>query len=171
MRNDKKNRTKHLTHNRGKTKQGHAHVYIDIFIVYCRSTACSVVSTSADRRKILAQKKLCYNCTGSSHRAAECRSTTTCRNCSKRHYTSICESETKRESLQSIRQASDCEVIYPVVLLKVDGIKTRALLDTGAGSSYASAKLIDALHKQPAETKTKRIEMVLGYTTTKVAWW
>ena len=54
------------------------------------------------------------------------------------------------------------------MLLEVHGIKTRALLDTGAGSSYASAKLIDALHKQPAETKTKRIEMMLGSTTTKV---
>ena len=59
-------------------------------------------------------------------------------------------------------------MIYPVVLLEIDGIKTRALLDTGAGSLYASARLINALHKQPTETKTKHIEMMLGSTTTKV---
>ena len=70
--------------------------------------------------------------------------------------------------LKSAQQGDESEVIYPVVLLEVDGIKTRALLDTGAGSSYASARLINALHKQPTETKTKRIEMMLGSTTTKV---
>ena len=37
--------------------------------VYCdsmehKSTTCSTVHTPADRRKLLAQKKLCYNCTG-----------------------------------------------------------------------------------------------------------
>jgi len=65
------------------------------------------------------------------------------------------------------RQSGKAEVVYPVVLLEVDGIKTRALLDTGAESSYASAKLINALHKKPAEIKTRRIEMMLGSTTTK----
>ena len=59
-------------------------------------------------------------------------------------------------------------MVYPVVLVNVDGIKTRALLDTGAGSSYASAQLINALHKKPAETQTKRIKMMLGFMTTKV---
>ena len=128
----------------------------------------TVVSTPVDRKKILAQKKLCYNCAGGSHRAAECQSTTTCRNCDKRHHTSFCDPEAKSEMLKSAHQADESEVIYPVVLLEIDGIKMRALLDTGAGSSYASARLINALHKQPTETKTKRIEMMLGSTTTKV---
>ena len=39
-------------------------------------------------------------------------------------------------------------VIYPVVIVEVEGIKCRALLDTGAGSSYASAALLDRLHKR-----------------------
>ena len=58
---------------------------------------------------------------------------------------SICEG--KPEMLKSVHQANKSKVIYPVVLLEVDGIKTRALLDTRAGSSYASAKLINVLHK------------------------
>ena len=43
----------------------------------------------------------------------------------------------------------DSEVIYPVVQIEVEGIQTQALLDSGAGSSYASAKLksIEALQK------------------------
>ena len=36
-------------------------------------------------------------------------------------------------------------VIYPVVVVEVQGVKCRALPDTGAGSSYASAALIDRL--------------------------
>jgi hypothetical protein len=46
--------------------------------------------------------------------------------------------------------------------------KTHALLDTVSGSSYASAKLISALKKKPNNVKTRRIETMLGSTTTKV---
>jgi hypothetical protein len=59
------------------------------------------------------------------------------------------------------RKQEDQEVIYPIVLVEVEGIKTHALLDTGASSSYASTKLINALKKKPKEVKTKRIEMTL----------
>ena len=38
---------------------------------------------------------------------------------------------------------NDNAVIYPVVVVKVEGVKCRALLDTGAGSSYASAALLN----------------------------
>ena len=59
-------------------------------------------------------------------------------------------------------------VIYPVALIEIDGIKTHILLDTGAGSSYMSVKLIQAINKRPKETKTRRIKMMLGSTTTKI---
>ena len=32
-------------------------------------------------------------------------------------------------------------VVYPVVIVRVEGVLCHALLDTGAGSSYASAAL------------------------------
>ena len=60
------------------------------------------------------------------------------------------------------------EVIYPIILVEVDGIKTHKLLDTGGGSSYASAKLLDVLNKQPKETVTKRINVMLGSSTTRL---
>ena len=65
-------------------------------------------------------------------------------------------------------KSDDKEIIYPIVLVEIDGIKTHALLDTGTGSSYASAKLINALKKKLKEVKTKRIEMMLGSSTTRV---
>jgi hypothetical protein len=47
-------------------------------------------------------------------------------------------------------------------MVEVDGIKTHALLDTGAGSSYASSSLPNAFKRKPKAVKTKQIEMMLG---------
>ena len=60
-------------------------------------------------------------------------------------------------------------VVYPVVIIEVEGVKCRALLDTGAGSSYASATLIDILNrKNPDRTEKKRIEMMMATTSQKI---
>ena len=40
-------------------------------------------------------------------------------------------------------------------------MKCRALLDTGAGSSYASAALLDKLRLKPERSKVRRIEMMI----------
>ena len=96
-----------------------------------------------------------------------------CQKCNKKHRTSICDSDhstpTQRsEGLLTAHQRDKLEVVYPVVLVKVNRIKTRALLDTGAGSSYTSAQLIHALRIKPGEIQTKSIEMMLGSMTTTV---
>ena len=64
--------------------------------VYCdkeghKSTECKTVAKVSERRLILSQKRLCFNCTGSKHRASECRSTKTCLTCKEKHHTSVCE--------------------------------------------------------------------------------
>jgi hypothetical protein len=53
-------------------------------------------------------------------------------------------------------------VTYPVVIVKVHGVTCRALLDTGAGSSYASSTLIDLIHAKPIRKELKSIEMMFG---------
>ena len=60
------------------------------------------------------------------------------------------------------------EGILPIIPIKVDGITCRALIDTGAGSSYASGKLIDLLKKKPCETKTRRVDMLISSQVTKL---
>ena len=60
------------------------------------------------------------------------------------------------------------EGVFPVILLKVDGIITRAPIDTGAGSSYVSVKVGDLLKKKPIETSTKRVEMLMGSHLTRM---
>ena len=42
----------------------------------------------------------------------------------------------------------------------INGIKCRALLDTGAGSTYISQKLIELLKKKPAKTECRQIDMM-----------
>ncbi|XP_028419027.1 uncharacterized protein LOC114544609 [Dendronephthya gigantea] len=141
--------------------------------VYCdkcdhRSSECESVNTADERKSMLARKKLCFNCTGPAHRASECRSTTTCKNCGKRHHTSICSEIKPAKPALSAHRDVDQQVIYPTVLVEIDGIQTHALLDTGAGSSYASATLIETLHKKPKRVELRRVDMMLTSKTTKV---
>ena len=49
--------------------------------------------------------------------------------------------------------------------MEVNGTKCRALIDSGAGGSYVSAKLID-LRLKPIATQTRSIDMLMS---TKVA--
>lgn len=152
-----------------QTQQKRAHK-----CVYCqaddhKSSECGKITSPADHKEFLAMKKLCFNCTGP-HKSSECKSTTTCQTCGKRHHTSICglSKEVKTEGVLTAHQPENKEVVYPIVLVEINGIKTHALLDTGAGSSYASTKLINLLNKRPKETATKRIDMMLGSSTTNV---
>ena len=60
------------------------------------------------------------------------------------------------------------ECVFPVVVVRVNGVKCRALIDSGAGSSYASAKLIDTLKLKPTESKNSRIDMLMTSQVTRL---
>lgn len=142
--------------------------------VYCsdvthRLSECQKISTMDERKQFLAKKKLCFNCATPNHRAAECFSKKTCLHCYKRHHSSICDREQTDSGKQMLMTASENnEGIMPVLTVKVDGITCRALIDTGAGSSYASARLLDLLKKKPSETKTKCVDMLISSKITKL---
>ena len=139
--------------------------------VYCdaedhKPAECKKVGDMKQRRKILSDKRLCFNCTGIKHQAKECKSTRTCRQCGEKHHTSICVKKPERDQL--LVTTGECAVVYSVVVVLVDGIKCRALLDTGSASSYASATLIENLNKKPVRTEHKQIEMMVCSTTQKI---
>ena len=73
------------------------------------------------------------------------RPKTNCQKCNSKHHTSTCD----KNSSQLMLATGEGSVVYPVVVMEVEGIRCRALMDTGAGSSYASASLIERLNKQP----------------------
>ena len=50
---------------------------------------------------------------------------------------------------------------HPVVVSEVEGVKCRALIDTGAKSSYISSKLISRLNKKTIRKESKPIETLM----------
>ena len=136
--------------------------------VYCeeahKSTECDVLTSTGERKRYLAKKRLCFNCTRNGHHANDCDSKNNCKHCNKRHHSSICE-EKKGKPLdgktQTMMTGEESKVVYPVVVVYVNGIKCRALLDTGAGSSYISSYLLELLNIKPLRQETKTIEMML----------
>ena len=58
--------------------------------------------------------------------------------------------------------------VFPVVVVTVNGVKCRALIDSGAGGSYASAKLIKMIDSKPIESRVQRVDMLLDSKTTRM---
>ena len=121
--------------------------------VYCekpdhRSSDYKSAKTVTERRKILSDKKLCFNCTGAKPRAAECRSAKTCLKCKNKHHTSICDKLADSKS-EPMSVTTEINVNYPVAIIKVNGAECRTLLNTGSGSSYISESFINLLKINP----------------------
>ena len=58
--------------------------------------------------------------------------------------------------------------VFPVVVVKINGLKCRALIDSGAGSPYVSAKLIETLKIKPSKTNRQRIDMLMNSKTAQI---
>jgi hypothetical protein len=85
----------------------------------------------------------------------------------KKHHISICNMPNEDQTLLTMGKTNK-EGIFPVVLVKVNRIKCQVLIDSGAGSSYASAKLLDTLKLKPVQTKTRRIGMLMTSRTARL---
>ena len=83
-----------------------------------------------------------------------------CQNCEQCHHTSICDQQTGERKILSTAKCG--EGTFPVVVVKVGEITCRALIDFGAGSSYASAKLIGLLMKKPINMSIKKVDMLMS---------
>ena len=81
--------------------------------------------------------------------------------------TSICDSDRGAQLLTAACLANDA-VVYLVVVVDVEGVRCRALLDTGAGSSHASATHLDRIDVRPGRRQVRKIEMMLGVATREV---
>ena len=139
--------------------------------VYCekpdhKSVNCKTVASVDERKRVLSNKHLCFNCTGTRHKTVDCRCRVVCAVCQKKHHTSICDR--LGEQLMTATSAEKTAVIHPVVVVKVQGVRCRALLDTGAGSSYASEALLKLLKVRPYQREVRQIEMMLGAVTKQV---
>ena len=145
--------------------------------VYCssnqhRSMQCTRVLNVANRREILKNNKLCYNCTGTGHTAGNCKSRS-CTKCGQRHHTSLCEKQIKtlpEQAMEKSMSASSVEscTIHGTVKAKVDGHAVRIMIDTGASSSYVCSDLVTKLSIKPRQKETRCIEQMYGTVTRRV---
>ena len=139
--------------------------------LYCsnethRAINCDKVVKPEDRKKLLAEKHLCFNCTGAKHRAADCKSKGKCKICQGKHHTSICDKNTKpREPGMTANHIGQSAVIHPVVVVRINGYKFRALLDSGASHSYASSTAIKLSGAKVKSVGLRQIAMLTGVTT------
>lgn len=128
---------------------------------------CKKISTPGERKKILSQKKLLYVLIAQAGSTAPQIATVDPHAKSAQSVTihlCICdERESKSEKLMSSQ--GEGKVIHAVV---VKWVECRALIDTGASSSYGSAMLMDTLKIRPHEVKHKTVEMLMTTSTTKM---
>ena len=129
--------------------------------LYCsneshKAIRCNKVVDPGARKKILAEKHLCFNCAGGRHRAAECKSKNRCQICEGKHHTSICDkSPPPREPGMTANFIGASTVVHPVVVVRINGYKFRALLDSGASHSYAITFAKQQLGANPKENECK----------------
>eukprot|EP00795_Rhopilema_esculentum_P010285 gene10285-18982_t len=81
-----------------------------------------------------------------------------CQICDGRYQKSICD----RKAEQSLLAKGERGLMYPIVVDNVNGVKCRALLDTGVESSYISATLVNLLGIKPVLKQTRQIDRMLS---------
>ena len=95
------------------------------------------------------------------HRASDCRSNKLCLNCNSKHHTSIYD---KCDNVLQTTNSNTCA--YPVVIINIEGIKCRALVDTGSGANYVSSTIINLINrkinKKPIKSVPKQIVTLIS---------
>ncbi|CAB3979479.1 Hypothetical predicted protein [Paramuricea clavata] len=72
----------------------------------------------------------------------------------------------EQQPLLTATKSSDILLAYPVAVVNVEGVKcVCVILDTGTGSSYASAALLNRLTNHKHHKEICRVEMMLGAVT------
>ena len=137
---------------------------------------CDNVQSIEERKKIIADKRLCFDCTGAKHRASDCKSRNTCRICNGKHHTLICDKKERRESGMTANLIGDSSVIHPIVVITMGGYKFKALLDSGSNVSSTAIELIKAKVKSSSfrqiamltdvETRTMQVYEVVMRSVT-----
>ena len=140
-----------------KQRKTHACIYYGDIVH--KAAECQKVKDLIQRRNILNKKRLCYNCSGEDHRAIDYRTRWTCQHCKGKHHASICNDRSKEKEQETSEKSSeeqplclakDFQVVYPVVVVNLDGIKCRALLDTEARRSSISSSVANQLKNNPS---------------------
>ena len=58
--------------------------------------------------------------------------------------------------------------MYPIVIVSVKGVKSHALIDTGAGASHVSSKFYSLLNKKSLRIETKTTQTLMNTSRKKI---
>ena len=118
-----------------------------------------------ERRKIVADKGLCFNCLSNNHKIKNCKSDKGCREigCGKRHNTLVHlpaqQSDLKTAEIEINNISSDIYTylqVLPVTLFNKNfSVSTNAILDTGSDSTLIRKDIASKLHLEGDEKKLK----------------
>ncbi|XP_074649059.1 uncharacterized protein LOC141904373 [Tubulanus polymorphus] len=151
---------------------------------YCKSNnhnshECRVFNGPGKRREIVIRDRLCFNCLGS-HRSADCKSKLRCRNCQRKHHSSLCDPQRNHMATEPLQTNTDSTThqvevkITPTggaVLLKTafarissesTSINATILFDEGAQRSFITQKMAQALHLVSNESEDIQISAFGG---------
>ena len=67
--------------------------------------------------------------------------------------------------MPNLTSSEENSIIYLVVVVLINGIKCRALLDSGTGSSYISSTIANLIRQPPIGKETKWIRMTMNSTS------
>ena len=121
-----------------------------------------------ERRKLINEKKCCYNCLSTKHSVKECKSKMSCRHCKKRHHSSLHDPNyagpNDKPEVESNYGKSNTHTYLQVIPIAVSNgetsIKVNALLDTGSDTTLIKSSLADKLNLS-GKSQTMRISNVL----------
>ena len=141
-----------------------------MFVLFRRkAVSCDKIVNSGERKKILTKKELYFNCAGAKHHAADCKSKNRCQTCHGKHHMSICDkSPPPREPGMTANFVEASTVVHPVVVVRMNGYKFPALLDSGASHSYALSTAIKLIGARCKSVGVRQIVMLTGETTRKM---
>ncbi|XP_052901335.1 uncharacterized protein LOC128307494 [Anopheles moucheti] len=150
--------------------------------------------SSQEKEKFVTKHQLCLNCMRPGHRARECKSSSTCKKCRKRHHTQLCpsllqqhvDSPTLRDpdtpttsATSSVVESITCTssglqkmtlmATATVILVDDDGTEhiARALLDSGSDTCFITENLAQQLKSRKEKTNLKISGISSTTTTTK----
>ena len=123
---------------------------------------CQRVTSPEARKQLISKKRLCFNCLGANHRASECKSQKGCSKCGARHHSSICN-KSREPTDQTMLTSETRHVTYPVVVVKVNGVKCRALeQEQGAHTHQPHSSIalvfINHTHQSHQSSSASRVE-------------
>ncbi|XP_065090366.1 uncharacterized protein LOC135711422 [Ochlerotatus camptorhynchus] len=108
------------------------------------------------RRELVSQKRLCWNCFRSGHQSRNCTSKYDCRNCHQKHHTLLHE-DTIQSMNPNPQVSLSVQSYQSTVLLETGNLlvvdqngkehSARALLDSGSMSSFITKKLANTLRR------------------------